>query len=98
MRNKDFGSWLKRYAIGFICGTALIITCSMCGQKAEATTNMFAWISSGAGKNIYTGLITGCEIVPVTAHNTASDFYIIVTDVTGYKYIADMKNVVIRYR
>lgn len=32
MRNKDFGGWLKTYAISFIFGTALIITCLMCGQ------------------------------------------------------------------
>ena len=32
MRNKDFGNWLKIYAIGFIFGMTLIIVCLMCGQ------------------------------------------------------------------
>lgn len=32
MQNKSFDSWLKRYAIGFILGTALIIVCLVCEQ------------------------------------------------------------------
>lgn len=98
MRDKSFGSWLKRYAIGFIFGMALIIVCLMCGQKAEAVTNMYAWVTNGAGENIYTGYITGWEIVPVKVYSKPSDFYIIVTGEDGYKYMSDMENVVIKYR
>ena len=32
MRNKDFGGWLKSYAVCFIYGAALIIICLMCAQ------------------------------------------------------------------
>lgn len=32
MRDKSFGSWLKRYAVGFIFGVTLIVACLMCGQ------------------------------------------------------------------
>lgn len=32
MRNKDFGNWLKRYAVGFIFGVTLIVVCLMCTQ------------------------------------------------------------------
>ena len=59
---------------------------------------MYAWITNGAGKNIYTGYITGWEIVPVTAFSKPSDFYIVVTGEDGYKYITDMGNVVIKYK
>ena len=97
MRNKSFSSWLKRYAIGFIFGMALIIVCLMCGQKAEAVTNMYAWVTNGAGKNIYTGFITGWEIIPVGPNGSPSDFYIVVTGEDGYKYMSDMGNVVIKY-
>ena len=98
MWDKSFGNWLKTYAISFVFGAVLIIACFMCGQKAEAATNMYAWVTNGAGKNIYTGYITGWQIIPVEVYSKPSDFYIVVTDEDGYKYMSDMENVVIKYR
>lgn len=98
MQDKSFGSWLKRYVVSFIFGAALVVTCFTCGQKAGAATNMYAWVTNGAGKNIYTGYIAGWEIVPASLYSKPRDFYIIVTDEDGYKYMTDMENVVIKYK
>ena len=59
---------------------------------------MYAWVTNEDGKNIYTGYITGWEIVPVTIYSEPSGFYIIVTGEDGYNYMADMENVVIKYK
>lgn len=90
--------WIKKYLIGFILGTIIIVVCILASQRAEAATNMYAWVANGAGKNIYTGYITGWEIVPAAIFSNPSDFYIIVTSEDGYKYMADMENVVIKYK
>lgn len=43
-------------------------------------------------------IFAGWEIVPVAISSNPSDFYIIVTSEDGYKYMADMENVVIKYK
>ena len=90
--------WVKKYLIGFIVGAIAVIACILVSQKAEAVTNMYAWVTNEVGKNIYTGYITGWEIVPVKVYSNPSDFYIIVTSEDGYNYMTDMENVVIKYK
>lgn len=89
---------LLKHLIGLIAGIIIVVVCILTSQRAEAVTNMYAWVTNRAGKNIYTGYITGWEMIPVTAHSKPSDFYIIVTSEDGYKYMTDMENVVIKYK
>lgn len=91
------GSLLK-HLIGFIAGIIIVVVCILASQRAEAVTNMYAWVTNEAGKNIYTGYITGWEIVPVTIYSEPNGFYIIVTSEDGYKYMTDIENVVIKYK
>ena len=90
--------WIKKYLIGFTIGIILVVICILASQRAGAATNMYAWVTNGAGKNIYTGYITECETVPVTVFGKPSGFYVIVTGEDGYNYMADMENVVIKYK
>lgn len=90
--------WIKKYLIGFIVGTIIVVICILASQRAGAATNMYAWVTNGAGKNIYTGYITGWETVPVTVFGKPSGFYVIVTGEDGYNYMTDMENVVIKYK
>ena len=90
--------WIKKYLIGFILGTIIVVVCILASQRAAAATNMYAWVTNEAGKNIYTGYITGWEAVPVAIYSKPSDFYVIVTGEDGYNYMADMENVVIKYK
>lgn len=89
---------LLKYLISSIAGIIIVVVCILTSQRAEAATNMYAWVTNEAGKNIYTGYITGWEIVPVAIYSKPSDFYIIVTSEDGYKYMTDMENVVIKYK
>lgn len=97
MRDSLF-EWIKKYLIGFIVGAIAVVVCILVSQRAGAATNMYAWVTNGAGKNIYTGYVTEWEAVPVAIYSKPSDFYIIVMGEDGYNYIADMKNIVIKYK
>lgn len=94
----SLSEWIKKYLIGFIIGAIIVVACILVSQKAEAATNMYAWVTNGAGESVYTGYITGWEVVPVLAFSKPSDFYIIVTGEDGYNYMTDMENVVIKYK
>lgn len=89
---------IKKYLIGFTVGIIIVVICILASQRAEAFTNIYAWVTNGAGENVYSGYITGWEVVPILAFSRPSDFYIIVTGEDEYKYMTDMKNVVIKYK
>lgn len=46
---------IKKYLIGFTVGIIIVVICILASQRAEAFTNIYAWVTNGAGENVYSG-------------------------------------------